>query len=206
MHCGRVRGKPARLPAGQSRPQNTQYEEAHAPSIAKNNPDGPRARDGAAAAYGVWRGYARQPPTLAAQQLQAAAAQRPVDKTDQLIWDYQQRVQQNPDDVQSYAVLGAAYLQKARDIGDPTYYAKAQAAIDAALARDPQNVEALIGAGTLANARHQFHDALALGQRARALNPSVPRVWRDRRCADRAGPVPAGRRYIADHDRHAARP
>jgi tetratricopeptide (TPR) repeat protein len=132
---------------------------------------------GAAAAYGVWRGYARQPPTLAAQQLQAAAAQRPVDKTDQLIWDYQQRVQQNPDDVQSYAVLGAAYLQKARDIGDPTYYAKAQAAIDAALARDPQNVEALIGAGTLANARHQFHDALALGQRARALNPSVPRVY-----------------------------
>jgi tetratricopeptide (TPR) repeat protein len=111
------------------------------------------------------------------QRLDAAAAQRPVDKTDQLIWDYQQRVKQSPDDVQSYAVLGAAYLQKARDTGDPTFYGKAEAVIGAALKRDPQNVEALIGAGTLANARHQFRDALKLGEQARALNPTIPRVY-----------------------------
>lgn len=132
----------------------------------------------AASAYGLWRAYtAAQVPPLATQRLAAAAAQRPVDTTDQLIWDYQQRVRQNPDDVQSYAVLGAAYLQKARDTGDPTFYGKAQAAIDAALQHDPQNVDALIGAGTLANARHQFHDALRLGEQARALNPTVPRVY-----------------------------
>jgi tetratricopeptide (TPR) repeat protein len=118
-----------------------------------------------------------QVPALATQSLADAAAQRPVDKTDQLIWDYQQRVKQNPDDVQGYAVLGAAYLQKARDTGDPTFYGKAQAVIDEALRRDPQNVEALIGAGTLANARHQFREALHLGEQARALNPSVPRVY-----------------------------
>lgn len=132
----------------------------------------------AASAYGLWRAYtAAQVPPLATQRLAAAAAQRPVDTTDQLIWDYQQRVRQNPDDVQSYAVLGAAYLQKARDTGDPTFYGKAQAAIDTALKHDPQNVDALIGAGTLANARHQFHDALRLGEQARALNPTVPRVY-----------------------------
>ena len=113
----------------------------------------------------------------AARQLSSAAAQRRVDKTDQVIWDYQQRVRQNPGDVDGYTVLGAAYLQKARDTGDPSYYGKAQAVFDEALRRDPQNVEALIGAGTLANARHQFRAALAIGERARALNPHVPRIY-----------------------------
>jgi tetratricopeptide (TPR) repeat protein len=79
--------------------------------------------------------------------------------------------------VQSYAVLGAAYIQKVRDTGDPTFYAKAQAVLDEALKRDPQNVDALIGAGTLANARHEFREALQLGERARAINPTVPRIY-----------------------------
>lgn len=132
----------------------------------------------AGGSYVAWRAQnSVQVPALATQSLADAAAQRPVDKTDQLIWDYQQRVKQNPADVQGYAVLGAAYLQKARDTGDPTFYGKAQAVIDEALRRDPQNVEALIGAGTLANARHQFREALQLGEQARALNPSVPRVY-----------------------------
>ncbi|HEU5103520.1 MAG TPA: tetratricopeptide repeat protein [Roseiflexaceae bacterium] len=130
-----------------------------------------------AGAVGLWRYTQNQETALASRQLQAAAAQRPVDRTDQLIWDYQQRLRQNADDVQSYAVLGGAYIQKARDTGDPTFYAKAQSVLDQALARDPGNVEALIGAGTLANARHQFRDALRLGEQARALNPTVPRVY-----------------------------
>src|SRR5215210_7030802 len=96
-----------------------------------------------AGAFGLRQRDQAQPTTSAAQ-LQAAAGQRPVDKTDQVIWDYQQRVRQQPDDVQSYAVLGAAYMQKVRDTGDPSFYAKAQAVLDEALKRDPQNVDALI--------------------------------------------------------------
>src|SRR4051812_38309051 len=61
-------------------------------------------------------------PAIARERLQAAASQRPVDKTDQLIWDYQERIRQSPGDIQAYAVLGAAYLQKVRDTGDPAYY------------------------------------------------------------------------------------
>jgi len=49
--------------------------------------------------------------------------------------------------------------------------------LDEALKRDPQNVEALIGAGTLANARHQFREALQLGEQAKAINPTVPRIY-----------------------------
>jgi len=130
-----------------------------------------------ASAFGLWRYNHNQQTTIAAQQLQAAAAQRPVDKTDQVIWDYQQRIHQNAGDVQSYAVLGSTYIQKARDTGDPAYYGKAQAVFDQALSRDPKNVEALLGAGTLANARHQFHEALQLGNQARAINSTVPRIY-----------------------------
>jgi tetratricopeptide (TPR) repeat protein len=127
------------------------------------------------AGLGAWR-YASQ-PTVASERLDAAAEQRPVSKTDQMIWDYQQRVREKPKDSDSYAMLGAAYLQKARETADPTYYGKAQAAIDEAVRLDPTSVEALIGAGTLANARHQFHQALEIGQRALALDPSVSRIY-----------------------------
>jgi tetratricopeptide (TPR) repeat protein len=130
-----------------------------------------------AGALGLWQNSQNQPLTSAAAQIQAAASQRPIDQTDRVIWDYQQRVRQNPDDVQSYAVLGAAYIQKVRDTGDPTFYTKAQAVLDEALKRDSQNIEALIGAGTLANARHEFREALQLGQRAKAINPTVPRIY-----------------------------
>ena len=112
-----------------------------------------------------------------AQQLSNAAAQRPVNRTDRLIWDTQEVLRENPNSVDSYAVLGAAYMQKVRDTGDPSFYTKAQSVLDEALKRDPQNVEALIGAGTLANARHQFHEALQLGEQAKAINPTVPRIY-----------------------------
>jgi cytochrome c-type biogenesis protein CcmH/NrfG len=56
---------------------------------------------------------------LAAQRLQDAAEGRPVSRTERLIWDYQARVQQVPQDTNAYATLGAAYMQRARETGDP---------------------------------------------------------------------------------------
>ena len=68
-------------------------------------------------------------------------------------------------------MLGQAYLQKARETGDPGYYPKVETLFQQALAADNGNVEALVGLGTLALSRHEFAAALDWGEQARALNP-----------------------------------
>jgi len=81
-----------------------------------------------------------------------------------------------PNDVHSYTLLGAAYLQKVRESGDPAYYTKADAVLHEALSRQPQDAETLTTLGVLALARHQFSAGLAYGQQALALNPYSPRA------------------------------
>jgi tetratricopeptide (TPR) repeat protein len=80
------------------------------------------------------------------------------------------------DDERTYALaatmLGQAYLQKARETGDPAYYPKAQTLFEQALAANGDNVDALVGLGTLALARHQFAAALDWGEQAYAASPS----------------------------------
>lgn len=113
----------------------------------------------------------------ASEQLRQAAEQRNINATDQLIWDYQERVRINPSNIQSRAILGSAYIQKARETGDPSWYAKAETVIDAGLALQPDHFEALIVKGNIALARHQFREALALGQQAQTAAPLVARVY-----------------------------
>jgi tetratricopeptide (TPR) repeat protein len=72
-----------------------------------------------------------------------------------------------------YAALGDAYLQKARETFDPSYYARAESALREALRRDPRDAGALTAMGTLANARHDFATGLRFGQRAQAAAPGV---------------------------------
>jgi tetratricopeptide (TPR) repeat protein len=68
-------------------------------------------------------------------------------------------------------MLGQAYLQKARETGDPGYYPKAETLFQQALVGDGDDVDAMVGLGTLALARHEFATALDWGERARALAP-----------------------------------
>jgi len=91
--------------------------------------------------------------------------------TDTIITNLQGYLQLHPADSLAYSNLGIAYLQKARETGDPAFYAKADAVLAKALALAPNDFRALTGAGALALARHQFQNALILGQRAQAVNP-----------------------------------
>jgi tetratricopeptide (TPR) repeat protein len=92
--------------------------------------------------------------------------------TDQQIEAYQQKLKKS-EDTASYAKLGQAYLQKAREIGDPVYYSKAEQVFKRALELDANNVEAMGGMGALALSRHQFTEALEWGEKARTLKPFI---------------------------------
>jgi tetratricopeptide (TPR) repeat protein len=89
----------------------------------------------------------------------------------------QSRIRRNPDDTEAYALLGHGLLQQVRETGDVSLYAQAGHAFDAALKRDPQQVDALLGRGALALSRHQFQEALAWGERARDVNPYRAQVY-----------------------------
>ena len=76
-----------------------------------------------------------------------------------------------------YAALGDAYLQKARETFDPSYYARAESALREALRRDARDPAALTAMGVLANARHDFSSALRFGQRAHAAGPNLVKPY-----------------------------
>ena len=121
--------------------------------------------------------HSAQPAALSLASAAPPQAARPLVTTAGVIAGLQERLRRFPADTAAEALLGDAYLQRVRETGDPTYYPKAQAVLVAALKRDPHNLEALVGAGTLALARHDFRAALVIGERARALNPTVPRLY-----------------------------
>lgn len=118
----------------------------------------------------------QQQPSLAVNM--DAPASAPVNLgAEQMIARLQERIQQNPDDTQAYANLGLAFLQRVRETADPGLYARAEQAFNEALKRDPKQVDALVGQGSLALSRHQFADALRWGEQARALNPYRAQIY-----------------------------
>jgi tetratricopeptide (TPR) repeat protein len=93
-----------------------------------------------------------------------------VSTTDRQIGVLQERLRQQPADQKSATQLGLAYLQRARETSDPSYYTRADGILNQAISAAPEDADTLIGLGTLALARHQFQDALTWGQRAIAAN------------------------------------
>ena len=96
---------------------------------------------------------------------------------DRLVSKAQATANTHPGDPEAQAQLGFAFLQAARETADPSAYGRAAIAFKAAMAVDPANVDALIGQGSLALSRHEFRSALAIGQQALALNPSIASTY-----------------------------
>jgi tetratricopeptide (TPR) repeat protein len=95
--------------------------------------------------------------------------------SDQVIARNQARIRTNPADWRAVDELAAAYLQKVREVGDPSYYPKVEALLSSALQHDVSDIEATTLMGTLTLARHQFAEALTWGQKAHALAPHASR-------------------------------
>ena len=107
----------------------------------------------------------------------APALQLTPTSTNELVARLQATLRMNPDDVTSLDSLGLAYQQRARETGDPTYYAKSDEALHRALRLEPRDLIATSGLGSLALSRHRFRRALALGRRARAISPTTARNY-----------------------------
>ncbi|MGI8657150.1 MAG: tetratricopeptide repeat protein [Candidatus Limnocylindria bacterium] len=115
--------------------------------------------------------------SLARERLAQAASSRAPSEADQYVANTTNELSDGVNDAEDLAVLGLTELQLARETADPAHYARAETAFNRSLEIDPQNVDALIGQGTLALARHEFADALEIGQRAVALRPSTARIY-----------------------------
>ena len=102
----------------------------------------------------------------------AAGTPRGADALAVAIGKAQVRLRQVPGDYPTWAGLGSAYVQQARITADPTYYPRAQAALDRSLAINRStNYGAMVGQGALANSRHDFAGARDWARKALAVNP-----------------------------------
>jgi tetratricopeptide (TPR) repeat protein len=85
--------------------------------------------------------------------------------TDGLIADEQQVLSRDPRSVETLAQLSALYLQKARESGDPSFYARAESLLEQASGLAPDDEQVLAGQAALALERHDFAGALAIAER-----------------------------------------
>ena len=104
----------------------------------------------------------------------AAGPAPAVQSLDDNIAALERRVGADPDDAGAWQGLGVAYLKRAANVGDPSFYGLAERALDRAAELAPGDPTTIIGQGALALALHRFPEALELGTRATDLLPSSP--------------------------------
>jgi tetratricopeptide (TPR) repeat protein len=90
-----------------------------------------------------------------------------------LVAQLQASLREQPRNVHGLGLLGLAYLQRARETGDPAWYGKADGVLRRALRFAPHDLLATSGLGSLALSRHRFAAALRIGRRVVALSPST---------------------------------
>ncbi|MFD4709554.1 tetratricopeptide repeat protein [Streptomyces sp. NPDC058430] len=89
-----------------------------------------------------------------------------------LIRDREAYLRAYPRDDRSWAVLGAAYVERGTRTADSAYYPKAERALQTSLKTRPAgNVDALNGLTALADARHDYRTAKKWGEASLKLAP-----------------------------------
>ncbi|MFI2366863.1 tetratricopeptide repeat protein [Streptomyces sp. NPDC018833] len=117
-------------------------------------------------------------PRPAARAMAAAGAGAPAAPADlkALIEDREAWLRDHSRDAESWAVLGAAYVERGTRTARPADFPKAERALRRSLAlgaaRDG-DVRALVGMAALANARHDHVAASIWGERARRQQPKA---------------------------------
>jgi tetratricopeptide (TPR) repeat protein len=107
-------------------------------------------------------------------------AQTGPHESDNEIRFFQWKISQDPDDFFYYDRLGVAYIQKARETGDLTYYNLAAKALEKSLdldSADPDAAPAKKHLATVYYANHRFAESLKLAQEAIELYPGDITPW-----------------------------
>ncbi len=120
--------------------------------------------------------YRTLQPILTPSAQTGAPTQAPATAKDQ-IERLQLRLKTNPNDTTAYAQLGLLMLARVRETADPQLYAQSEQAFNEALKRDPNQLDALIGMGSLALSRHDFAEAITWAEKARVLNPYRAQIY-----------------------------
>jgi tetratricopeptide (TPR) repeat protein len=97
--------------------------------------------------------------------------------TEALVVQLQAGLRDRPTNVRGLDLLGLAYQQRARETGDPSYYAKSAGVLRRALGLAPNDLNATGGLASLALSRHRFTTALALGRQAVKISPTTARNY-----------------------------
>ncbi|MBJ7609177.1 MAG: hypothetical protein JF887_07060 [Candidatus Dormibacteraeota bacterium] len=128
-----------------------------------------------------WILQPRSPATATASPTRTSAPATAPASTDAVqasIAKAQARLRAAPKDWSTWAALGSAYVQEARITADPSYYPKAEGALQQSLHLQPSNnPTAMVGMAALTSARHEFTTSLDWGMRAQAVAPDTAAVY-----------------------------
>ncbi|WP_242888124.1 tetratricopeptide repeat protein [Actinomadura litoris] len=93
---------------------------------------------------------------------------------------YQSSLRRTPGDYRTWAALGAAYIERAEATVDPAFYPKAEEALRRSLSiNGGANRPAMAAMASLADARHEYADAVGWGERGAAIGADVQGVLAD---------------------------
>jgi tetratricopeptide (TPR) repeat protein len=101
-----------------------------------------------------------------------AADANSASATDRAIAAAQAKLRTDPTNPDGLADLAAAYLQKAREVADPSLYSKTRGILALLHKSIPHDLRYLLLVGTLDLAQHHFADARKVGQEAVATDPT----------------------------------
>lgn len=104
----------------------------------------------------------------------------PAKVTDQSIQFFQAQLARDPDYYLNYNRLASAYVQKARETGDISYYELAEKALKKSLELESQHSEAAAAfsqIGGVQFAEHRFLESAACAERATKLEPDDTAGW-----------------------------
>jgi tetratricopeptide (TPR) repeat protein len=93
-------------------------------------------------------------------------------KIDQTIERLSAKTREGRQDRAAWTALGDAFMQKARETADASYYGRAEQAFERARALDATHVDALVGLAWVQSARHEFEKSTESARKALELDPA----------------------------------